>query len=308
MKVHQQKLLIRHIGKCSFLAFLFASIFFSLPVYAQEISGDFSAGGSIKIADDSRGCDTSNTEGSIRYNVTDDRMEFCDGSQWHGFQFSAPTSCGGAIAANNNVYSDSTYTGAFSYTVGTAGTNRLLVVSFMVEGNTANPVTAVTFDGNPMTEAGEISTGSGPNTTSVSQWYLAVDEDLGAGSHTGNIVVTTAGTSGLRMVAVDYLINVDGANPIAETSTNSGSGSSISTTYTVAANTMTVDVTGNSDNDPVAPNNGQTELAELVRSGPNSAMAYGVKSQGSAGSQTLGWTSTGSGRQVIVSSEVNGCS
>ncbi len=50
--------------------------------WAQETSADFGASGSVQVGTDSRGCDTSNTEGNIRYNTTDDVIEYCNGTTW----------------------------------------------------------------------------------------------------------------------------------------------------------------------------------------------------------------------------------
>lgn len=53
------------------------------PLYAQ-ISADLFSGGAIKIGPSTTTCD-SNAKGAIRYNTTDDIMEFCNGAAWTAF-------------------------------------------------------------------------------------------------------------------------------------------------------------------------------------------------------------------------------
>jgi len=79
-----QILLIRNLLKIKArvfgcLSFVLASIF-SFSAFSQETSGDFS-GGSIKVGAESRACAPA-LEGSIRYNTTTNKIQFCNGSAW----------------------------------------------------------------------------------------------------------------------------------------------------------------------------------------------------------------------------------
>lgn len=83
-----------------FMGFL---VLFSNPAQAQETSGDF-ANGSIMIGDDTRDCDSS-LAGSMRYNQTTEKIQFCKGTRWVDF---APQILGcsvcpeGDLSAPNN--------------------------------------------------------------------------------------------------------------------------------------------------------------------------------------------------------------
>ena len=59
-----------------------AFLFSAAPLTAQETSANFGSAGSITIGDDNRVCDTSNTEGSFRYNAAQKVIEYCNGTEW----------------------------------------------------------------------------------------------------------------------------------------------------------------------------------------------------------------------------------
>ncbi len=66
------------------LLFLFVSLFFTYPVYAQ-VDTDFSGGGALRVGDSTSICDAS-TAGAIRYDADGTNLVgFCNGSTWLDF-------------------------------------------------------------------------------------------------------------------------------------------------------------------------------------------------------------------------------
>ena len=259
--------------------FLFTGV--NNAVHAQETSGDFS-GGSVEIGDDNRACSGA-TEGNVRYNAATNKMEFCNATSWAPVQFEACSdSPASSPSSNNNAASVSDYTAPFSYTVG-AGTQRLLVVGFLIEGSGVYEATAVTFDGNALTKIAD-ATRDVSSSSNVSLWYIHIDEELGTGSHTGNIAVTLTGTPApnVKMATVDYITNVNNKTPIGNYSLYSLSGTEIAVAYNTSANSITLDAAGHSINENMIPDNGQTEIIEVQSSVGTATTVLGTKTHGTA--------------------------
>lgn len=64
-----------------FAGILLFGILWALPLNAQETSANFFLGGSIIIGADTRDC-SSGLAGSMRYNTSTNKIEFCNGTGW----------------------------------------------------------------------------------------------------------------------------------------------------------------------------------------------------------------------------------
>ena len=84
-RILKSLLIIDHLKSYQFYL-LFAGIFllgilWVFPVHAQETSANFFLGGSIIIGADTRDC-SAGLAGSLRYNTSTNKMEFCNGTDW----------------------------------------------------------------------------------------------------------------------------------------------------------------------------------------------------------------------------------
>jgi parallel beta-helix repeat protein len=193
-----------------------------------------------------------------------------------------------------NTSSDSRSAAAFSHTIGSScATDGVLVVICATRGDQG--VTAVTYDGQPLTEevSGRAGTASGDEWVSI--WYLT-DPPLG----TNTVAVTYGGSGSPSMVASLSYFGVDQADPIGATA--SASMTTDSALVTVDIDTTVADsvVVGGlahhgGDTDPHEVSGDVTAELYDIASGnatsTDSTYAGGEIVTTTAGTYTFEWTS-----------------
>ena len=117
---------------------------------------------------------------------------------------------------------------SFEFSVG-SGLNRMLIVGIDTESSTPDLISAVTYNGVPMTQVTKTQIGSGG---SLDELYLFALPNPASGTH--DIVVTRTSTSSQLFIApyATSYANVD-QNVPSNSSTNTGTGDSGSNTITV---------------------------------------------------------------------------
>lgn len=175
-----------------------------------------------------------------------------------------------------------------SYVVPGAGSapNPMLVVFAFTDGSAGTSVTGVTWNGNALTLAK--AQADGTTATRVEIWYLANPTP-----GTGNVAVTTSSSTWFAAAAIFSGLAAQAPEAVAGQATGT-TGLTTSIT-TLTNNAVIVDCYGTRD---VAPtNNGaQSPLVASVAAGGGIGISY--KTAVTAGSNSMAWTNTSSGRLV----------
>jgi hypothetical protein len=190
---------------------------------------------------------------------------------------------------------------SYSLTVGSSGTNRLLLVGAVISGGSgggAPTVSSVTYGGQNLTQIAtylnqDPQEPGDANQARVDQWYLVAPP---IGAH--NVVVTTSSAPpGGIWSGATSLTGVSQTTPIRDNNqADAEEVGNATVTISSAANDLVVDTVcaGTSVGTP-----SQTSLYLLNTDGGNACDNIGGSSQAGAGSVTMTWTNMNEGNSDI---------